>query len=125
MNKLSPYKCEPQKFLTALRESDFFIEGIYTHGGCFQLYKVLKTIYPSAKPYHIGMCHVATMIEGVLYDINGIVKDGDNDFQLMTDEQIKEAEKWSFAANNDLYLGECPVCEQPIIIDREKLIKQH
>ena len=35
-------------FLKALRESDFFIEYIYTRGGCYQLYKVLKSLWPSA-----------------------------------------------------------------------------
>jgi hypothetical protein len=46
-----------------------------------------------------------------------------DEFLPLTDEQRKECETWSFAANNDLYLGECPVCGQPITIDRKKLIK--
>ena len=124
MDKVSPYKCPPVVFLKALRESDMFIEHIYSYGGCYQLYKILKTIYPSAFPYHLAMGHVATMIEGTLYDIFGIVRDGDNDFKPMTEQEMKEAESWSFAGNNDLYLGECPVCEQPITIDRDKLVKE-
>jgi len=116
-------KIEVEKFLSTLKWSDFFIEHIYTRGGCYQLYKVLKVIFPEAVPYFDG-AHVATLIDSKLWDINGIVKDDCNNFRAMTEEQEKEAEKWSFAANNDLYYGECPICEEPIRIDRSKLIKQ-
>lgn len=114
-----------QSFLKALRESDFYIPYIYTYGGCYQLYKILKTIFPVAKPYiGVNFAHVVTMIDGIFYDINGEVKVAEPDeFLPLTDEQRKECETWSFAANNDLYLGECPVCGQPITIDRKKLIK--
>ena len=73
-------------FLWALRESDFYIEHIYTRGGCYQLYKILKTLWPEAQPYALGagkeMAHVATRICGLLWDIDGEVMDGDNEFQL-------------------------------------------
>lgn len=113
-----------ESFLKALRESDFFIEHIYLNGGCYQLYKVIKTVFPDAKPYmSTYFAHVCTMVDGKLYDITGRVKVANkNEFRLMTDEEMKEAETWSFAKNNDLYYGECPVCGEPIRIDREKLI---
>lgn len=113
------------KFLKALKDSDFYIQHIYTNGGCFQLYKILKTIWPQAKPYtNTYIAHVATMIDGVLYDIHGRIKTCDpNEFMLMSKEQMEEAENWSFAGNNDLYYGECPICDEPIKIDREKLIR--
>ena len=115
-------------FLRTLRESDFYIEHIYTRGGCYQLYKILKTLWPEAQPYALGkgkgMAHVATKICGLLWDISGEVMDGDNEFHPMTHEEMTIAEEWSFAANNDLYLGECPVCGQPITIDRKKLLNK-
>ena len=111
-------------FLKALRESDFYIPYIYTCGGCYQLYKVLKTIFPTAQPYLGVYCaHVITEIDGVFYDISGELKISDEEFLPLTDEEEQECKTWSFAANNDLYLGECPVCGQPITIDRKKLIK--
>lgn len=111
------------KFLKALKDSDYFIQHIYTQGGCYQLYKILKTLWPQAKPYsNTYMAHVATMIDGVLYDIHGRIKSCDpNEFILMSKEQMEEAESWSFAKNNDLYYGECPVCGEPIRLDRSKL----
>lgn len=110
-------------FLKALKDSDFFVEHIYTCGGCYQLYKVLKTLYPQAVPYRCTyMAHVITKIDDFFYDIGGEVK-VDGDFLRMTEEEKKAAEGWSFAANNDLYLGHCPVCDEPITIDRDKLIK--
>lgn len=117
----------PSKFLKALRESDFFIESIYMHGGCYQLYKILKTIFPSAKPYiNSSMPHVATLVHGTLYDINGRIRPSEEKkFKPMTIEDMTEAEKWSFAGNNDLYYGECPNCGEPIKIDRQKLISMN
>ena len=120
---------DPIEFLNALKESDFYIEHIYMNGGCYQLYKILKTIFPDAKPYlNSRDVHVATLIGDSLYDINGFIgylEDYDTTFKLMRDEEMQIAEEWSFAGNNDLYLGECPVCEEPICIDRKKLIKNN
>jgi hypothetical protein len=42
----------------------------------------------------------------------------------LTEDEEKEVATWSFAGNNELYLGHCPVCDEPITIDRTKLIKQ-
>lgn len=121
------FQCDiVNNFLKALRESDFFIRHIYTRGGCYQLYKILKTLWPEAQPYALGswdgMSHVATKICGLLWDIDGEVMDGDGEFHLMEPKEMEMAEEWSFSANNDLYLGECPVCKEPIRIDRKKLI---
>lgn len=111
-------------FLKALKDSDFFIEYIYTRGGCYQLYNVLKSLWPSAQPYlGVHMAHVITKIGDCYFDIHGEVKI-DGDFLLLTEEEEKEVATWSFAGNNELYLGHCPVCDEPITIDRTKLIKQ-
>lgn len=111
-----------EKFLEVLRNSDFFIREIYTHGGCYQLYKVLKVLFPDAMAYTIDMRHVATMIDGELWDIDGVVHEDEERYFPMSEQEMKVAENWSFAKNNDLYYGECPVCEEPIRIDRSKLI---
>ena len=115
-----------EKFLKALRDSDFFIEHIYMNGGCYQLYKVIKSVFPDAEPYFSKeLVHIAAMVDGKLYDIRGPIDEKTvGGFVLMTPEQCQEAESWSFAENNDLYYGECPVCEEPIRIDRKKLMSR-
>lgn len=113
--------CKVEEFLKTLKDSDFFIEFIFTRGSCYQLYKILKVLFPESLPYYNGE-HVITLIDGQYYDINGI-RDDYKSFHLMSEQEMIEAEKWSFAKNNDLYYGECPVCEEPIRIDRSKLIK--
>lgn len=116
---------KPIDFLKSLKESDFFIEYIYTNGGCYQLYKILKTIFFDAEPYIIlSKTHVVTKIGDKFYDINGEYINNDNaDILPMNEDLQKEAEEWSFANNNDLYFGECPYCEEPVKIDRSKLGK--
>jgi len=49
-----------------------------------------------------------------LYDINGVVQQ--EIWTPMTQEDIWEAEKWSFAKHNWLSLGECPHCGEEITI---------
>ena len=58
--------------------------------------------------------HVVTLIDGVVYDING--ECDIDEYYYMSDEDIEEAETWSFASKNILSLCECPYCEEPIMI---------
>lgn len=51
---------------------------IYTHGSCYKLYEILKTVYPDAVAYYrysYEDSHVITRIGRKYYDINGEVKD--------------------------------------------------
>lgn len=63
-------------FINTLRNSFDGGDEVYLSGSCYHLYKILKTIKPSAECYFSNMHdHVITKIDGVFYDINGIVKD--------------------------------------------------
>lgn len=45
---------------------------IYTKGGCYHLFLILRSIWPQAELWY-AFCpgHVWTRIDGVFYDING------------------------------------------------------
>lgn len=102
-------------FINALRETDRYIETIYTRGGCYRFHLLLKQMYPECEPMiNVSKDHVATLYEGRLYDINGVVQQ--EIWTPMTQEDIWEAEKWSFAKHNWLSLGECPHCGEEITI---------
>ena len=113
-------------FIDTLRNADYFVKHIFLNGGCYQFYKIVKSVFPEARPYIKGYpecAHVVAVIGNNCYDINGRY-DGtpeEHGFVLMSEELQKEAEGWSFAANNDLYYGECEVCGEPVRIDRQKL----
>lgn len=63
---------EPEEFLAALRASFGGAEAVYTEGSCWQLFKILKLLYPQANPYYDAIeGHVYAEIYGYLYDIRG------------------------------------------------------
>lgn len=103
----------PLIILNAMRATDPYIATIYTEGGCYRLHLMLKQIWPDALPVinQLGD-HVGTLIDGDVYDINGIA---DWSYRAMDDDDIAVAETWSFAKNSMVQIGECPVCEEPIV----------
>lgn len=62
----------PLDFIRTVRESFRAASFVYTHGGCYQFYKMLKHLYPQAVPWMDADYHVLTEIDGKFYDINGI-----------------------------------------------------
>ena len=63
------------KFLKELRDSADIQFKIFTEGSCFRLYKILKIIFPDAKPYWSDLDnHCITKIKNEYYDIGGIIK---------------------------------------------------
>lgn len=102
----------PIDFITALNQSDPIVKTIYSNGGCYQFYKLLKTIFPKARAcINIEKNHVVTEICGELYDIEGYAK---GVFNLLTDEKdIKMCEEWGFSKYRFI-AKECPNCEEPI-----------
>lgn len=46
---------KPIEFIDRLRQSDSYIKVIYTEGGCFQFFKILKSLYPSAKAIKVKL----------------------------------------------------------------------
>lgn len=104
-------KIEPINFINTLRDSDSYIKTIYLYGGCYQFFKVLKTVFPNAVPYiNQEKNHVVTMIDGNYYDITGITN---GKYQPLTKDDISRCEKWSFSRNYWLN-KECPNCDEPI-----------
>ncbi len=102
--------------IKVLRDSDRYIETIFTEGGCYQFHLFIKSLCPKAKPYITeDNEHVVTLIQGDFYDITGNVSD-EQLYTAMTKSEIKEAEGWSFSRTKMLQLGECSVCEEPILI---------
>jgi len=58
----------------------WYAEFIFTNGGCYRLYKILKTAFPEAIPCYFGyedtlIEHVVTKIKGRYYDITGEIED--------------------------------------------------
>lgn len=117
------------KFITLLRESDRFIKQIYSQGSCYQFYRILKYLFPKAKPYVVGfynhqlnkevMEHIVTEIDSVLYDINGVfnIKDFDRTrkftfMRALEKKDLEEVEKWSFGERH--YIPDCEECELAI-----------
>ena len=95
----------PIEFIKALAETDIYIEMIYMQGGCYQFYRLLKTLYPQAVPYLVKyddkssqFDHVITEIDGRFYDITGEVTPNQyKECRKLTKDDLKTVEKWSFS----------------------------
>jgi hypothetical protein len=88
-------------FIKVVRESNDKAVDIYTEGGCYKFYKILKAVFPTAKPYSeksCPNCHIVTKIGRAYYDITGQVK---GEFLELTKEQEKTAAKF----NHDFSTG--------------------
>lgn len=105
---------KPINFIKTLAKSDKYIEVIFMNGGCYQFYKVLKTVFPGSKPYiNVEKNHVVTKIDGEFYDISGHVK---GEFYPLHDKaEIEMCKRWGFS--KDYYLTkQCLYCEEPVPI---------
>jgi hypothetical protein len=103
------------EFITALRESDKYIEVIYTNGSCYKFHLLLKKLYPESKPcINVLEDHIVTLHEGIMYDINGVV--GGGVWRSLTKDDLKVVENWSFDKKMMISLGECQFCEEPILV---------
>jgi len=100
-------------FIESLRESDFYIKHLFLNGSCYKFHVLLSKFYPGCQPWiDAEMTHVITKFEGKFYDIGGEVKS--EGFRPLNDNEIKVVEKWSFHKINQIKLGECPFCEEPL-----------
>lgn len=109
------------QFINALRESDEYIETIYTQGSCYRLHLLLKTFFPECEPLiSEGKGHIVSEYQGKLYDITGeVTRDG---FSYMDQDDIETAEKWSFYKHNYLAITECPECETTLCYGRNGVV---
>ena len=58
------------EMLRALRNAHEHMPGVLRHGSCYELYQVLRALYPDAEPWKLDD-HVYTRIRGRFYDIHG------------------------------------------------------
>lgn len=64
-------------FIAVLRDARPDNLHYYMNGGCWELFRILRGLWPEAQPYHTWVefvGHVATKIDSRLYDIRGLVK---------------------------------------------------
>lgn len=68
----------PETVIQSIRESFVGAVTVFSSGSCYQLFKVLKTIYPSAEAWQTIDGHIVTFIPEFqeCFDINGIVNRG-------------------------------------------------
>ena len=87
---------EVLKLITAIRESFDDSVKVYTQGGCFRFYLILKSVFPDAAAYY-DMDHIITKIGDKYYDINGEYTDLKN-YLPLTDypNSLKQAHKWKY-----------------------------
>lgn len=65
----------PLDIIEAIRKSFIGSEQVYTNGSCIMFYKILKVLYPSARPYwNSETKHMITKIGNKYYDISGEIK---------------------------------------------------
>ena len=75
--------------IKSIRESRKDNGFYYQNGGCFEFYKILKSIFPTTQPFWVKYPdHVGALINGTLYDINGKVGG------LMEEKEIEKARNW-------------------------------
>ena len=63
-------QADPVAFLARLREAHPGMRLVFTRGGCFELYQVMRAIWPDAEPwYDFEKAHVYTRIGPFFYGI--------------------------------------------------------
>lgn len=109
---------QPSELIDALRESDLYLVDIFTRGSCYRFHLFLKAVYPEAEPFiDEGMNHVISKIGDKFYDIRGVFENSQK-FRPLTENDLEVVEEWSFRGHMLLQIGECPVCEEPIIYEQ-------
>ena len=102
-------------FITELRNTDRYIQHIYTEGSCYKLYVLLSKMYKGTIPYiSKNKNHIIIRYRNVYYDINGKVDNIDG-YTKLKKEEIPMVDKWSFYNKNLLQISECPICDEPIV----------
>lgn len=88
-------------FLTVVRYSFHDAPLVYTRGGCYGLYQILKVVYPSAVAYFddAEQEHILTKIEGRYYDINGEYQFRLTERKELKKLSVKDHEHWVTVAS--------------------------
>lgn len=66
------------RFLRELRDSHVYMAGVFTHGSCYHLYRIMRVVWPEAEACCLAEgeygTHVLVRIGGRYYDINGAAR---------------------------------------------------
>jgi hypothetical protein len=104
----------PLRIISNLRDADYYMQVIFTQGACYKFHLFLKSLFPNSTALiNNDKDHIVTLIDGSMYDITGEVQ---GDYEPLSDGDLKAAEKWTFAGNKLISLGECSHCEEPIVV---------
>jgi hypothetical protein len=89
---------QPIQVIRALHEAEPFLIEVFTEGSCFHFFVFLRTLFPNAMPVVQlpARDHIGTLIDGVVYDITGIV---DWDWELTTTKELQQFERSRFTDN--------------------------
>lgn len=86
----------PIQIISAIRLGIINSGNRFQSGGCFQLYRILKSLFPEAVALYDGN-HVYTQIGNVAYDINGDHEIKPHWNRLEDDPMIfAKAHEWDF-----------------------------
>lgn len=110
---------EIETLIKNLRETDPYIETIFSEGSCYKFYLFLRLLYPTARAMiNKNRDHVITEYKGRYYDITGRLIDVDVccDFGYLTLSNLELVEGWSFSKYHMLQVGECEYCEEPVLV---------
>lgn len=84
-----------ERFLARLRDVHPIIPVIFQHGACFELYRIMREIWPLAEPWYTdreGHCYIR--IHGRFYDIRGHHPHVCPDIQRMDAVMQRKAFRW-------------------------------
>ena len=128
-------KLKVKSLISAIRDSFIGADVVYRWGSCYQLYKILKTVFPEAQPYmRINPSHIATQIGNELYDIEGPISESDwqskedyvpiDRLDMSNIEGYNDREKYLNDLKFDMTMNQyiCPECDSTM--DFEKIRQQ-
>lgn len=93
-----------EHFLARLRSAHPLIPVIFRCGGCYELYLLLREVWPDARPWHSDSeGHVYVEVDGRFYDILGRCIRVAPDAQPMPAWMQHQAHRW----HRRLSLGRC------------------
>jgi hypothetical protein len=99
----------------SLRATDRYVETIFSEGGCYKFHLFLAALFPGAKALiNKDRDHVVTLLNDSCYDITGKVERVG--YHELSADDLSLVERWSFSRTRLLSLGECPNCEEPLIV---------
>jgi hypothetical protein len=106
---------EIEGVISSLRSTDRYVETIFLEGGCYKFHQFLAALFPGATALiNEERDHVVTLLNHSCYDITGKVESAG--YHELSGEDLSLVESWSFSRTRMLSLGECPFCEEPLIV---------